>query len=163
MFISLNQYKTPHHSPQILLTSFLIVCAFVICAVMGGWKGIWRCVLTPYSFFPLINLQNQMGDKEVLKYKDIVLRASDLDVLEGPCYLNDQIIGFYFSYLLSLCGRNDVLFVPPSVSFWLANCDVDSRKAAVEPLKFPSKRLVVFTVNDCDDLGGAERGTHWST
>ncbi|KAJ8443056.1 hypothetical protein Cgig2_004261 [Carnegiea gigantea] len=103
------------------------------------------------------------GRQRSLKYKDIVLRASDLDVLEGPCYLNDHIIGFYFSYLSSLCGRNDVLFVPPSVSFWLANCDVDSRKAAMEPLKFLSKRLVVFTVNDCDDLGGAESGTHWST
>lgn len=103
-----------------------------------------------------------MGDKEVLKYKDIVLRASDLDVLEGPCYLNDQIIGFYFSYLSSLCGRNDVLFLPPSISFWLANCDGDSCKAAVEPLEFPSRRLVVFTVNDCDDLGGGESGTHWS-
>jgi len=103
-----------------------------------------------------------MGDKEVLKYKDIVLRASDLDVLGGPCYLNDQVIGFYFSYLSSLCGRNDVLFVPPSISFWLANCDADSREPAVEPLKFLSRRLVVFTVNDCDDLGGGESGTHWS-
>ncbi|KAJ8444891.1 hypothetical protein Cgig2_015237 [Carnegiea gigantea] len=99
-----------------------------------------------------------MGDKEVLKYKDIVLRASDLDVLEGPCYLNDQIIGFYFSYLSSLCGRKDVLFLPPSISFWLANCDGDSCKAAVEPLVFPSRRLVVFTVNDCDDLGGEFMG-----
>ncbi|KAL6570927.1 hypothetical protein OROGR_000477 [Orobanche gracilis] len=103
-----------------------------------------------------------MGDK-VLTYKDHVLRTSDLDVLEGPCFLNDQVIGFYFSYLSSLSCQDDVAFVPPSVSFWLANCDVDSRKDAVEPLKLPSKRLVFFTVNDSDDLDGGESGTHWST
>uniref|UniRef100_A0A7C8ZT48 Ubiquitin-like protease family profile domain-containing protein n=1 Tax=Opuntia streptacantha TaxID=393608 RepID=A0A7C8ZT48_OPUST len=100
-----------------------------------------------------------MEDQEILRYKDIVLRGSDLDVLEGPCFLNDQIIGFYFTYLSSLCNQNDVLFVPPSVSFWLANCDVDSRHDAVEPLNFPRKHVIVFTVNDSD---GGESGTHWS-
>lgn len=104
-----------------------------------------------------------MEDKEILRYKDFVLRSSDVDVLEGPCYLNDQVIGFYFSYLSSLCNRNDVLFVPPSVCFWLANCDSQSLQDEVEPLEFKSKCIILFVVNDNVDLGGEESGTHWST
>ncbi|VFQ70707.1 unnamed protein product [Cuscuta campestris] len=99
---------------------------------------------------------------EVLKYNDVILRPSDIDVLENPCFLNDQVIAFYFSYLSSLCSEDDIAFVPPVVSFWLANCDVKSRKDAVEPLKLGSKRLVLFTVNNNEDLDKGEGGTHWS-
>ncbi|KAI8006085.1 NEDD8-specific protease 1 [Camellia lanceoleosa] len=88
-----------------------------------------------------------MGNEEVLTYKDIVLRRTDLDILEGPCYLNDQIIGFYFTYLSSLFTSQDVLLSLPSVSFWLANCqDVESAKDFVKPLKLSGKELEVFTV-----------------
>ncbi|GMY21198.1 NEDD8-specific protease 1-like [Fagus crenata] len=103
-----------------------------------------------------------MSDKEVLTYEDIVLRASDLDILEGPCYLNDQIIAFYFGYLSSSCNNNDILLVPPSVSFWLANCRDEDLKDLIEPLKLSSKKLIIFTVNDNDDLSGGDSGTHWS-
>ncbi|RAL50117.1 hypothetical protein DM860_007791 [Cuscuta australis] len=99
---------------------------------------------------------------EVLKYNDVILRPSDIDVLENPCFLNDQVIAFYFSYLSSLCSEDDIAFVPPVVSFWLANCDAESRKDAVEPLKLGSKRLVLFTVNNNEDLDKGEGGTHWS-
>ncbi|KAF5947323.1 hypothetical protein HYC85_013280 [Camellia sinensis] len=88
-----------------------------------------------------------MGNEEVLTYKDIVLRRTDLDILEGPCYLNDQTIGFYFTYLSSLFTSQDVLLSPPSVSFWLANYqDVESAKDFVKPLKLSGKELEVFTV-----------------
>ena len=103
-----------------------------------------------------------MNDKEVLAYKDIVLRVSDLDVLEGPCYLNDQIIAFYFGYLSSLGNSNDILLIPPSVSFWIANCGDENLKDIIEPLKLSSKNMVLFTINDNDDLGGGNCGTHWS-
>ena len=103
-----------------------------------------------------------MNDKEVLTYEDIVLRVSDSDILEGPYYLNDQIIAFYFGYLSSSCDSNDILLVPPSVSFWLANCKEEALKDIIEPLKLSSKKLVLFTVNDNDDLSGGDSGTHWS-
>jgi sentrin-specific protease 8 len=105
-----------------------------------------------------------MENEEVLTYKDFVLRRTDLDVLGGPCYLNDQIIGFYFSYLTSLVKSEDILLVPASVSFWLANCgDKESAKACAEDLKLSEKCLVLFAVNDNDDLSGGESGSHWST
>ncbi|XP_057951925.1 NEDD8-specific protease 1-like [Malania oleifera] len=86
-----------------------------------------------------------MGDEVVLSYKDVVLKKSDLELLEGPYYLNDQIIGLYFSYLSSLLDSQDILLVPPSVSFWLANCsDPESVKDFAEPLKFSCKNLVVL-------------------
>ncbi|KAJ6876533.1 NEDD8-specific protease 1 [Populus alba x Populus x berolinensis] len=108
-----------------------------------------------------------MDDREiVLSYKDVVLRVSDLNILKGPCYLNDQIIDFYFAYLSSSysADANDILLVPPSTSYWFANCQ-DQQSLVndfVEPLKFSSKKLILFTVNDNEDFSAAERGTHWS-
>ncbi|KMT03925.1 hypothetical protein BVRB_8g187350 [Beta vulgaris subsp. vulgaris] len=103
-----------------------------------------------------------MGDKEVLKYKDIVLRASDLDTLRGPCFLNDQIIAFYFSYLLSSSKSDDILFVEPSISVCLANCQDDKFiEEFAQSCIMSSKRLVLFTVNDNDDFDGGG-GNHWS-
>ncbi|XP_057508510.1 NEDD8-specific protease 1-like [Actinidia eriantha] len=105
-----------------------------------------------------------MDNEEVITYKNIVMGRSDLDILDSGrtphCYLNDQIIGFHFSYLSSLFNSDD----PSSLSFWLANCqDVESGKDFVEPLNFSGKKLVLFTVNNNnDDLDGGETGTHWS-
>ncbi|CAK7340427.1 unnamed protein product [Dovyalis caffra] len=108
-----------------------------------------------------------MDDKEIaLSYKDVVLRVSDVNILKGSCYLNDQIIDFYFAYLSSCynADANDILLVPPSTSYWFANCqDRQSLvKDFVKPLKFSSKKLILFTVNDNEDLSAAESGTHWS-
>ena len=35
-------------------------------------------------------------------------------------------------------------------------------KYTIEPLKLPTKKLVLFTINDNDDLDGGNSGTHWS-
>ena len=53
-----------------------------------------------------------MDEQEILTYKEVVLTGTDLHVLEGPCYLTDQIIAFYFSYLSALYDSDDVLLVP---------------------------------------------------
>lgn len=59
-------------------------------------------------------------DREVaLNYHDTCLYFSDVDLLKGPFWLNDQTISFYFEYL-----ENDVfvefsdrfLFVSPEVT-----------------------------------------------
>lgn len=105
-----------------------------------------------------------MGDKEVLKYKDIVLRDSDLDTLRGPCFLNDQIIAFYFTYLSSSFSTSiDTLLVTPSISLWIANCE-DSKfvEEYVQSCKISSKRLVLFVINDSENFGGGDSGNHWS-
>ena len=35
--------------------------------------------------------ESQTGDEKVLSYGDNLLRRSDIDLLEGPCWLNDQV------------------------------------------------------------------------
>ncbi|KAK3408799.1 hypothetical protein EUGRSUZ_J00959 [Eucalyptus grandis] len=103
------------------------------------------------------------GDEKILSYKDVVLRRSDLEILSGPCFLNDRIIEFYFSYLSSCYPSPDILLVPPSIAFWIANCpDVEGLKDFIEPLDLPGKKLVIFPVNDNENVGLADGGSHWS-
>lgn len=103
------------------------------------------------------------ADEKILSHNDVVLRRSDLDILSGPYYLNDRIIEFYFSYLSSSHVSQDILLVPPSIAFWILNCpDVTYLKDFVEPLKLPEKKLIIFPVNNNEDVNLAEGGSHWS-
>lgn len=102
-------------------------------------------------------------DEIILSYNDVVLRRSDLSILSGPHFLNDRIIEFYFSYLPLIYPSSDIYLVPPSIAFWLQNCtDEETLKDFVEPLNLPAKTLVIFAVNNNDDVTAAEAGTHWS-
>lgn len=103
------------------------------------------------------------GDKKILSYNDVVLRKSDLDILGGPYYLNDRIIEFYFSYLCTRHPSKDILLAPPSIAFWIMNCpDPESLNDFLEPLNLRDKKLVIFPVNDNNDVSKAEGGNHWS-
>ncbi|KAL9241049.1 hypothetical protein vseg_015207 [Gypsophila vaccaria] len=103
------------------------------------------------------------GDDMILSYNDTVLRRSDLDILSGPYFLNDRIIEFYFSYLSSSYLSDGVHLVAPSTAFWLQNCaDKETLKAFIEPLNLATKELVIFPVNNNDDVTQAEGGSHWS-
>ncbi|CAI0545381.1 unnamed protein product [Linum tenue] len=106
------------------------------------------------------------ADEIILSYDDAVLRQSDLRILSGPRFLNDRIIEFYFSYLSSSSSSfpsEDVLLVPPSITFWISNCpDADSLSEFAQPLKLPERKIVLFPVNDNDDVEVAEGGSHWS-
>lgn len=108
-------------------------------------------------------MQKSEGDKKILTYNDIVLRKSDLDILSGPYYLNDRIIEFYFSYLCTRHPTDDILLCSPSIAFWIMNCpDPGSLKDFIEPLNLCDKKLVIFPVNDNNDVSKAEGGNHWS-
>lgn len=103
------------------------------------------------------------ADEIILSYNDVVLRGSDLEILSGPFFLNDRLIEFYFSYLSSCYASKDISLVPPSIAFWIMNCpDTESLRDFIEPLKLPEKRLVIFPINNNDDVEQAEGGTHWS-
>ncbi|KAG7035453.1 NEDD8-specific protease 1, partial [Cucurbita argyrosperma subsp. argyrosperma] len=103
------------------------------------------------------------GDEKILSYNDVVLRKSDLDILNGPCYLNDRIIEFYFSYLCTCHPSEDILLSPPSIAFWIMNCpDTDGLKDFLQPLNLLDRNLVIFPVNDNNDVNKAEGGNHWS-
>lgn len=103
------------------------------------------------------------ADEKILCYNDVVLRRSDLDILSGPYFLNDRIIEFCFSYLSSCYPSQDILLVPPSIAFWIMKCPViEALKDFLEPLQLTNKTLVIFPVNDNDDVSRAEGGSHWS-
>nr|XP_043629404.1 NEDD8-specific protease 1 [Erigeron canadensis] len=103
------------------------------------------------------------ADEKILSYNDVVLRESDLGILSGPHYLNDRIIEFYFSYFSTSYPSEHILLVPPSIAFWTMNCpDIDSLKDFLQPLNLPSKKLIIFPINDNDDVTVAEGGSHWS-
>ncbi|XP_050210181.1 uncharacterized protein LOC126660637 isoform X2 [Mercurialis annua] len=103
------------------------------------------------------------ADEKILSYNDVVLRQSDLEILSGRHFLNDRIIEFYFSYLSSSHPSEDVLLLPPSIAFWISNCpDTECLKDFLKPLKLADKKLVIFPVNDNDDVNLAEGGSHWS-
>ncbi|PRQ41454.1 putative Ulp1 peptidase [Rosa chinensis] len=102
-------------------------------------------------------------DPKVLTYESVVLRMSDLALLRGPHYLNDCIIEFYFNYLSSLCD-DDILLVSPTVSFWLANSQNSEAnfRDFEESNQLGEKQVVIFTVNDNQDMSQNDGGNHWS-
>ncbi|KAL8118360.1 hypothetical protein AgCh_016038 [Apium graveolens] len=86
----------------------------------------------------------------------IFFKQSDLDELRNERrYLSDVFIEFYFTYLSSIHPSDSILFVPPTISFLLANSeDEDDIKDCVKPLQLPYKDLIFFPVNN--------GGLHWS-
>lgn len=108
-------------------------------------------------------MENKKPDDKILSYNDVVLRRSDVDILSGPYFLNDRIIEFYFSYLTSCYPSEDILLVPPSISFWIKECpDPESLKDFLEPLHLSRRKLIIFPINDNEDVTMAGGGNHWS-
>jgi sentrin-specific protease 8 len=89
-------------------------------------------------------------DEKVLSYGDVVLRRSDLDLLAGPCYLNDRLIEFYFLYLsakfaascYAATPSSPLLLVSPAITFWLLHCpDSESLVASIVPLQLQDREV----------------------
>ena len=110
----------------------------------------------------IINLD--MDDK-VLDYHDTILRVRDVVILTGPTWLNDAILAFYFAYLENdkyASLRRSVSFVDASVSFLVANVAVSDVTNILEPLGLTTRRVVVFSVSNNEDVAVPEGGSHWS-
>ena len=45
---------------------------------------------------------NQAGNDKLLSYGDNLLRRSDVDLLKGPCWLNDQVLCLQARYVSNL-------------------------------------------------------------
>lgn len=119
------------------------------------------CALSGATKFA--DMSKSKADEKILSYNDVVLRRSDLDILSGPCFLNDRIIEFYFSYLTSYRSSENILLVPPSIAFWIKECpDTATLGEFLEPLYLSQRKLIMFPVNDNDDASVAEGGSHWS-
>lgn len=87
------------------------------------------------------------GDEKVLSYGDVLLRRSDVELLEGPHYLNDQIIEFFFSYLTANLTDNSnssrLLLVGPAITYWILHCpDKQSLNDAITPLQLHNREVL---------------------
>ncbi|PNW89020.1 hypothetical protein CHLRE_01g055050v5 [Chlamydomonas reinhardtii] len=110
------------------------------------------------------------GERKVLDYGDVLLREADVELLEGPHWLNDQIVSFYFEYLerealpatSAAAAISGVLLLPPATSFLLMHAGPDMAGDILGPLKPHSRGLVLLPVNDNPDVDRAAGGSHWS-
>lgn len=100
------------------------------------------------------------GDKKVLSYGDVVLWSSDVQLLRGHFFLNDRLIEFFFA---QLAVPHHLLLLSPAISFWISHCpDTLTLSPMVEPLRLLERQVVMFAVNDNEDVGMVSGGSHWS-
>lgn len=99
----------------------------------------------------------------ILSFHDTLIHRSDLDLLDGPYWLNDTIISFYFEYLEKVVFNtaNELLFVSPEVTQCIKMVQKEEIKTFLEPLGVNKKKFIFFALNDNDtpDMAG---GSHWS-
>lgn len=99
----------------------------------------------------------------VLSFHDILLHRSDVELLDGPHWLNDTVISFYFEYLekVIFIKASELLFVSPEVTQCVKMVQTEEIKTFLEPLGVNGKKIVFFALNDNDtpDMAG---GSHWS-
>ncbi|KAF7703322.1 sentrin-specific protease 8 [Silurus meridionalis] len=103
-------------------------------------------------------------DPVVLSYQDSLLRRSDVSLLEGPHWLNDQVIGFAFEYLAMERFKSlgdSVCFISPEVTQFIKCASCQGELAIfLEPLRLARRRWVFLAVND--NSNQAAGGSHWS-
>ena len=112
-----------------------------------------------------LTIVNLGMDDKVLDYHDTLLRVRDVCLLTGPNWLNDAILGFYFSFLQKdkyASLRRSVSFVDASVSFLVANVAEGDVAGILEPLGLQSRQIVLFSVSNNEDVEVPEGGSHWS-
>ncbi|KAK7869641.1 hypothetical protein R5R35_010010 [Gryllus longicercus] len=103
------------------------------------------------------------SENDVISFHDSLLHKSDVDLLTGPYWLNDNLIGFYFEYLenVTFQGCDKLLFISPQVTQCLKMSNWRELFAFLDPLNFHQRDFVFLPVNDCDALE-IPGGTHWS-
>lgn len=101
-------------------------------------------------------------NKIILSYHDALLKQSDVDLLTGPFWLNDQIISFYFEYLSRDVYKDDdsYLFISPEVTQCLKLVSGPEVEIFLAPLNATDKRIAFFALND--NMRNAAGGSHWS-
>ncbi|NP_001070633.1 sentrin-specific protease 8 isoform X1 [Danio rerio] len=103
-------------------------------------------------------------DPVVLSYQDSLLRRSDVALLNGPHWLNDQVIGFAFEYFTTECFKSlsdKICFISPEVAQFIKYASCHEELAIfLEPLSLASRRWVFLAVNDNSNQTAG--GSHWS-
>ena len=104
-----------------------------------------------------------MPDKVVVSLGDSLLRESDVKLLQGPHWLNDNIIGFYFEYLHEhkFESSSKICFISPEVSQFLKLASSAELPVFLEPLALEDKETILLAVNNASDPS-QPGGSHWS-
>lgn len=101
-------------------------------------------------------------DDVVLSYHDTILYQADVDLLNGPHWLNDAIISFYLEYLEKEKYSNTrILLISPAVTQCLKASPPVELPVFLDPLNTRENNFVFMPLNDCEDLR-SPGGTHWS-
>ncbi|EDV98185.1 GH22976 [Drosophila grimshawi] len=95
-------------------------------------------------------------------FHDSCLRMSDVHLLQGPFWLSDQILSFYYEYLSHVKYKNnkDVYFIAPEVTQCMKYMDDSELELLFEKQNAYRKRFMFFALNDNES--SSEGGTHWS-
>lgn len=106
----------------------------------------------------------KISNDTVLSYYDCLLRSDDVDLLRGPYWLNDAIIGFYFEFLerhYDASNPKKLLFVSPELTQLLKLTEPSDYSILLDPLNATQNAFVFFPLNNCDKRDAAG-GSHWS-
>lgn len=100
----------------------------------------------------------------VLSFYNSLIRRSDIELLEGPHWLNDNIIGFFFEYLENFTFKDfadRVSFVCPAIVQFMKRGDSSQVGPFLDSMDLRKKEYVFMAVNDSSSQF-SPGGTHWS-
>lgn len=108
-------------------------------------------------------MSTQDMDHIALSFYESLLKDSDVKLLTGPYWLNDQIISFYMEYMEHVtfaAQHQELLFVSPEVTQCIKLVEPAEISIFLEPLQANAKSFIFFALNDHgqDSVGG----THWT-
>ncbi|KAK9914989.1 hypothetical protein WJX75_003382 [Coccomyxa subellipsoidea] len=103
-------------------------------------------------------------EPKYLDYHDVLLYRSDVDLLKGKYWLNDQIVAFFFEYLQveKYASHKELFFCGGALSYLLLHGDAMEMEAVLAPMKLKERELIVFACNDNPDPSVSSGGSHWS-
>ncbi|CAN7938789.1 unnamed protein product [Ixodes hexagonus] len=102
--------------------------------------------------------------KKVLSYHDVLLREFDVALLDGPQWINDNLIAFWMHYLEKAVykkHRDQVEFVTPDVVQFIKLGTPRDVLEQLKSLELERRTLIVLPVNDCTEFE-LPGGCHWS-
>lgn len=108
--------------------------------------------------------------KVILSYHDVLLRESDVATLNPNQWLNDQIISFWFEYLLRevySSFANKIHFMPPEMVQLIRaaagdNMSPNEVDSVLGISQLMNKKVVFFAINDSSINTTSVGGHHWS-
>ncbi|KAH8325457.1 hypothetical protein KR074_004537, partial [Drosophila pseudoananassae] len=105
---------------------------------------------------------NSKADPISLSFHDSCLRMSDVQLLHGPHWLNDQILSFYYEYLshVKYKTNSDLHFIAPEVTQCMKYMDDQELEQLLGQSNAANKPFIFFALNDNESTEAG--GTHWS-